>query len=168
MDVNGRKAGVLENFGIADPFVYPPYYLDIVLHAEETRFEALGSQALRVHVYVSISSGELAILSHRTDIGHFGKDRRERIIGSVAEGVAEAVFLVILPTYSQSLVFFELSHLPDAFPVFFELFPTVSRGIKRIRPTYLLHGKPETLYSAFDATFHLPSYIPYHVQMIGH
>ena len=66
-DVNRRKALRLQQAYIAYAAILAPAYLYILLHAEIAGHEALGRQALRVHIDIADGSRELAALSHRAD-----------------------------------------------------------------------------------------------------
>ena len=135
MDMNGRVTEMLEDVGIADSAKRSAGDLDAFLHTEELGILTFGSKTLRVHVDILIGSRELAILSHRADMGHLGeypffefrsdtirRNRRKSLRGvgrksmrSGRENLA-AGFLGTLPETADSgedALWHLMAHIPD-------------------------------------------------------
>lgn len=78
--------------------------LDTGLDAEEAGLKALGSEALRVHVEVVDSGGELRVMPHGLDMRHLSEDGIEGIISILADLIAERFLIVINASLSGVVI----------------------------------------------------------------
>ena len=142
MDMNGRVAEMLEDVGIADSAIRSASDLDTFLHPEELRHLEFCGKALRVHVDIPIGSRELAVLTHRADIGHLGEYpffefrsdtiRRNRRKSLRSEG------------------------------------GRVKRSGREDLATGFLGSLPEAAHGGLDTLRHLMAYVPNRMEMVRH
>ena len=83
------KAPTGQQSHVAHTAIRPRTYHDVLLHAEEARFQAFCSQTLRIHIQVADGVLQLAVSCHRADEGHLLKNRLQSIIGIIAQQPAQ-------------------------------------------------------------------------------
>lgn len=74
---------------VTNPVVAAPTDGNIPLDMEKTGLQPFGCQSLGVHVNVADGVGELGVVTHGADEGHFCKDRSQAVIGFVAHLLAQ-------------------------------------------------------------------------------
>ena len=74
--VDGSEALGYQQHGISYTIIAAAMDDDIPLHMKEARLQALGGQALRVHLYIAHHSMKLTATRQRADKGPLGENRK--------------------------------------------------------------------------------------------
>lgn len=102
--VDGGALGDVQEARRANSGIDAVVDLDTGLDAEEAGLKALGSEALRVHVEVVDSGGELRVMPHGLDMRHLSEDGIEGIISILADLIAERFLIVINASLSGVVI----------------------------------------------------------------